>query len=517
MPALPFIDPISRSDSAESMENSIVRTAFVDSVEESSTVYVEESLQNFLERSKDYSESGPSIASSDVTVVATKNLTGDTFDLLGNTGIPEKEVKNQDDHVKVTETKSKRRENIVLEEPEASLPSCSSALSLTPKQLSEIFFAFEGAKNLWPCRKNEEDPRNDTSDLVEVKDEIAEAEFDDNKENPVINDKSTFVKIPARSVTDEMRNPLRMTGINNNNGNSNKQPTSDSLKNECAALKKIIKVDASSIFKLKKALDSLREMNSKKDVELQRLRRELMATRLSLENVTKERDVGVKRHQDLADINKTLEEEISFLSSLREELENREAERKDFEINATTEMDELKTANELLISRIAELEEVIDNPDPESVSSGSDGKVCSLPEEREQTSVVKPSIVDDADSKTSNKEGESPKDTAPSHWKINGLDDVAKMLIDISIRLDAVEKRNKVVDSTPNTRPGTPPASFDDGSSYTSSNGIEVAYSSNVKPRVGEKILLEESKKKSSWCCDSGCNPWESTNFGADD
>jgi hypothetical protein len=201
-----------------------------------------------------------------------------------------------------------------IEEPEETHPSCN--VSLTPKQLAEIFFAFGG--------RNTESDKNNTASPPPPP-----------PPPPKLKSEKTAAAAPPKSSKEE-----------------NWKPRLESLETECVALKKIIKVDSSNLLKLKRAIEAQRQLIAKRDLQLQNKQIELQITGERLEDIRKERDMFRERESDLLEAMEILKHEVDKLSRSEQfDIQEYEAEKK--------ELDDLKTENQRFASQIVEHEVAI--------------------------------------------------------------------------------------------------------------------------------------------------------------
>ena len=529
----PSVETISRSNSSDSLEN-VVRTLFVES--HGLDEFVHRELGDFLDRTKD-SNYEASTASSDMTVVAAMNLTGgrpEDAAMDRSSTIAEMEDQCSSPKSVKGQFQLKEDENMAMEEPEVSLPSCS-ALSLTPKQLADIFFAFE-AKHLWPGRRKEENSVTTPADLTltEVQEESVEIPYEDSKENQLSQTYSNLVKASDIYTNAEARQPLKATPLNTR---STARLKPDKHAKQSTPAKKLVKVDASSIVKLKESLENLRQMSSKKDIELKNLRRELMATRISLVNVAKERDANAKRHIDMEETIGVLKEEISKQSLLRNEYEEMKAAQQKIESQAAETVENLKVENQQLCSEVEELKEQLEliqaTPVVDDVID-----VESFPFMEERDPVPKDDGATDAQDNASMSSGcaqlheESAKNECLEPHGNRGVDDLANMLLDISARLAALEQNQSrsMLDGSQDSAEQSSASGDHSRQEWTESyieekdlsllveregqknhsfvsDSIEVPYSKSTHAQDSNKVHVSESESNGGWCCDIGCNP----------
>ena len=112
-------------------------------VEDKKRTFVE-NLDKVVQDKKRLFGSDISITSSDVTVVASWNLSPKNTQDQEEWDGSDKEDDDDDDAVSIQQ-ETQREPRILLEDPEEQPVSCNGALSLTPKQLAEMFLVFEGA------------------------------------------------------------------------------------------------------------------------------------------------------------------------------------------------------------------------------------------------------------------------------------------------------------------------------------------------------------------------------------
>jgi hypothetical protein len=204
-----------------------------------------------------------------------------------------------------------------VEEPEETQPSCN--VNLTPKQLAEIFFAFEGARQMWPGGRNTESDENTTGPLPPP--------------SPP----------PSKSESEKAAAPISSKRSKENEW----KPRLESLEKECVALKKIIKVDSSNLFKLKRAIEAQRKLIAKRDFQLQNKHIDLQITGQRLEDMRKERDTFRERESDLLEAMEILKDEVDKLSR-SQQLAIRELETEKKELN------DPKTENQRFASQSVE-------------------------------------------------------------------------------------------------------------------------------------------------------------------
>ena len=328
--SIPSVAAVSHASSNDSVDDSsnVARALFAMYHEP----YIVENMQKLTgEEGQEVYGSEISITSSDATVLTwnlTPQMTSEEQDDDDDDSIIDNEENQQqtryvEDHQQTMFVEANQRPIFVeanqptmhVEEPEETQPSCN--VSLTPKQLAEIFFAFEGARQIWPRGRNTESDKNNTA--------------------------SPAPQAPPKSNSEKIAAAVSPKSSEENNW----KPRLESLEKECLALKKIIKVDSSNLFKLKRAIEAQRDLIAKRDLQLQNKQIELQITGQRLEDIRKERDMFRERESDLLEAMDILKDEVDRLSRSQQfDIRESEAEKK--------ELDDLTAENQRFASQIVE-------------------------------------------------------------------------------------------------------------------------------------------------------------------
>jgi hypothetical protein len=355
--SIPSVAAVSHASSNDSVDesNNVARALFAMYHEP----YVVENMQKLTEEEgQEVYGSEISITSSDATVV-TWNLTpqrtseeqddddDDDDDSIIDNEENQQQTRYVEEHEQTMFVEANQQPVFVeakqptmhFEEPEETQPSCN--VSLTPKQMAEIFFAFEGARQIWPGGRNTESDKNKTASPVAP---------------------------PPPSPPESKSEKIAATVSPQSSRENNLKPRLESLEKECLALKKIIKVDSSNLFKLKRAIEAQKELIAKRDLQLENKQIELQITGQRLDDIRKERDMFRERESDLLEAMDILKDEVDRLSRSQQcDIRESEAEKK--------ESDDLKTENQRFASQIvvhevaiAEVRSVLQQKESESES-----------------------------------------------------------------------------------------------------------------------------------------------------
>jgi len=239
-----------------------------------------------------------SITSSETTAVVTRNLT------LKDTNDAEEDGQfttlSKDCHAKQTNvpSESSNQAMVVYEEPPEESRTCISALSLTPKQLAEIFLSFERARKIWPMMQSV------------------------SKDNTVESPASSPTKKETVSNEDAEKSPTFSPKRENQESSSPMKVESstsraESLEIECLALKQIIQDDSSKMVNLRRAMEAQRELNTLKDIEIEDRQAELQHSEERLDLLSREKATLQEREAELEETIRILKEELDFLSKTK--------------------------------------------------------------------------------------------------------------------------------------------------------------------------------------------------------
>ena len=265
-PALAEISQVSSTDDSDDDDDIVKRTLVVDeSPLMTNQLGVVENIQQ-LDKDKPVFGSEISMTSSDATVVASWNLSPDMDEI-------------EDDNI--YENKSHQKPEVYIEEPpeEQHIGSCNGGLNLTPKQLAEMLFFFDGAKKLWVSRSADEPTEKPASD------------------------------------------PLFQEELKGSNATKSSQEwkrRAETLEQQCATMKTIARVDSANLVKLKRTVEMQREINSKKDIELHAQKLKLQALGQRVETMTKEADIRRETELELLETIRVLKEEVDQMSKASE-------------------------------------------------------------------------------------------------------------------------------------------------------------------------------------------------------
>ena len=381
------------SSSPESEDiRTVTRTLFSD---KASTVRVAKDVVENIEEIADRDcqfECGVSTTSSDMTVVANRNLSAKTYiSETEETYLPSilngrnDEDDGNDDGVGLFPAKEYSRgltpNRLVFEDPPEATTACNNPLSLTPKQLADIFLAFEGAQRIWP-------PKASRSEEEEL-----------------------------GSTDSATKSPTRSDGWTQR---------AESLERECISLKKIIRDDSSKLLNLRSALEAQRELNSMKHVELAEKSVELQIAEERVLALRREKEEFRERESELVETINILKSEVDTLTRFKSTIEaSKEEDDEDQSLaSQLMEMEQMKSKIEFSSMRISEQETIITEL-RRSVES-KEAENCQL-----QKDLV--TLQEKRDIEDSVCLGQLCGDGTVSH----GL---AVMLVDISTRLTAVEK-----------------------------------------------------------------------------
>jgi hypothetical protein len=280
------VPSLAETSFASSQEgDDVTRALFVN---DESKPFPKEVVENIQKISEDHVErqvygTDISITSSETTAIATWNLSPENAsDDLVNDGrfpvvVQEPSILGDREH---TTNTNNRQSPIIIEVPPEESPSCNGALSLTPRQLAEIFLAFEGARSFWPLRQNKSG--------------------ENGTETPASSPPTKKEETPQ-----SISSPLREDGW---------MPRAETLKKECTELKKIMQDDSSKLLNLKRAMEAQRELNALKEIEIEDGQLELEISEDRLEALRREKEVFRERESELVETIRILKEEVDKLT-----------------------------------------------------------------------------------------------------------------------------------------------------------------------------------------------------------
>jgi hypothetical protein len=282
-------------------------------------------VENIFKLSQDRDESrevygsgGISITSSETTVIPIWNLSPPkNVSEDGSFPTAKKEAPTPTPP-KEDESSSKAAASpLIFEEPPKESPSCNGALSLTPRQLAEIFMAFE-ARHIWPVKTP---PKEETT-------------AQEQKETT------------APDATTTPTRPIRQDGW---------MQRAESLGKECAALKKIIQDDSFKLLNLKRAMEAQRELNSLKEMEIEDKQIELQIAEDRLEALKREKEVSRERESELVETIRILKTEVDKLTRYKAMVECQPTS-SEASLYAQAEYQDLSADLQLFSSQTAEQE-----------------------------------------------------------------------------------------------------------------------------------------------------------------
>ena len=222
-----------------------------------------------------------SFTSSETTVVASRNLSvldseeeGGYFPTIQSTGTPVRvDLPSNDTRSTPFDIfdapRGQRSPEMVEEDPPEQVASCNGALSLTPRQLAEIFVAFQGGRKRWSSRSKE-----------------------------------TTEHTPDASPDADR------------SGGSPSSPRGELLLRECDALKKIIQNDSTTIVNLKRAMEAQREMMTLQGIENEDRDVELKIAQERIDALKKEKELMREREEELLQTIQILKIEVDKLSTV---------------------------------------------------------------------------------------------------------------------------------------------------------------------------------------------------------
>jgi hypothetical protein len=365
-------------------------------------------VENIFKLSQDRDESREvygsgsiSITSSETTVIPTWNLSPPkniydegsfpTAKKVVPTPTPPKEDESS--------SKAAAASPLVFEEPPKESLSCNGALSLTPRQLAEIFMAFE-ARHIWPAKTA---PKEETA----AKDQ-----------------KETTAQVDAMITP---TSPIRQDGW---------MPRAESLGKECAALKKIIQDDSFKLLNLKRAMEAQHELNSLKEMEIEDKQIELQIAEDRLEALKREKEESRERESELVETIRILKTEVDKLTRYKAMVEcqppsseaslHDEAEYQD--LSADLQLFSSQTVEQELT--IVELRTTIDKKEKENQRLRTDIEDLQKRLEEQSKAGANSNLADDE---------EAIRKGTPT--------ELGEFLQNISKRLEAVEKEKEQTES----------------------------------------------------------------------
>jgi uncharacterized coiled-coil protein SlyX len=296
-----------------------------------------------------------------------------------------------------------RKSPTIVEEPPEEAASCNGALSLTPRQLADIFLAFE-ARTIWPMKQKESE-------------EIS-------TETPAT---------PPSNKAEETDQPRPM--------NPSRKDASDhreeSLGRECAALKRIIQNDSSKLLNLKRAMEAQRELNTLKEIEIDDRQLELQIADQRIEALKREKELFRERESELVETIRILKEEVDKLSRYKCTNEAEKARNNENEeaLLDESEFHDLEVDIQLFSSQIVEQELAI-------------AELRSTVEEKSQENQELKNQLKSLQAKLGEMENEITKLSSKANSSSTELpSDLGKIIENISKRLEAVEKEKHQAES----------------------------------------------------------------------
>ncbi|CAJ1942038.1 unnamed protein product [Cylindrotheca closterium] len=186
-----------------------------------------------------------------------------------------------------------KKPSIIMEDPPEDTVTCNrAAMSMTPKQLTEIFNSFDGNKTIWSMREqySAQDP-NDTS-----------------KEEA------------SNSPTSMAAETVRSTAARWMDG---WMPQNEDLVRELEALKEVLEDNSNKMLNLREAVETQRALNALKEVEIEDKEQELQATRTELEDLAHQKELFIEREQELLETIEELTDRVDDLIEKNCNAENR--------------------------------------------------------------------------------------------------------------------------------------------------------------------------------------------------
>ena len=326
----------------------------------------------------------------------------------------------------------------VMEDPPKDLASCNQALKMTPRQLSDMFLALEGkSKTLWPTASRQENSLKGSSTFG--------------------SDRSTASRWidgwMSQTETLEKENKPLTTVVE-----EDLSPRNESLKEHSQTLKAIVEENSIKLLSLQQAIDTQRQLNALKEIEIGDKEKELVVAKKLLKSLTEEKEAFHDRKEDLVDTIKILKTEIKNLTirnaemdeiRLMEQEEEREAwktqvHEQELVINVLRKtVEEKEQENLSLVGRLADYEnnrlpesEEEDNPGNER----SEGCICQGGEGDQPVSLTSetPWVVN-LDPEATCCQGNLPSETQYKQPSAETSSELLEMVSSISKRLEAVE------------------------------------------------------------------------------
>lgn len=214
----------------------------------------------------------------------------------------EKVMDKENDHFKANQIKPP---SVVVEEPPEETTSCNSALNLTPVQLAEIFLAF-GQSARQRYQGSGKTGKSPTETCPEATSPIKVVKS--TSEDPLM-------VSPPHIMTSS---PLSESSSGSyKSQNSSGYSRVRSLERECDTLKVNTQRDAYKLLSLQHAVDTQKQLNSLKEVEIVDKQTELQISEQRVVTLQKEHEDYIERETELVETIEILKNELDKMTTLK--------------------------------------------------------------------------------------------------------------------------------------------------------------------------------------------------------
>ncbi|KAL3932097.1 MAG: hypothetical protein SGBAC_011010 [Bacillariaceae sp.] len=188
-----------------------------------------------------------------------------------------------------------KKPSIIMEDPPKNPVTCNqAAMSMTPKQLTEIFNSFDGNNAIWSMREQYSAAAQDPNDATK----------EETSASPTAIAAETVRSTAAR---------LMEWGM----------PQNEDLEREHETLKEVLEDNSNKLLNLREAVETQRALNALKEVEIEDKEKELQAMKTKLEDLTHQKELFVEREQELLETIEELSDRLDDLIEKNCNTENR--------------------------------------------------------------------------------------------------------------------------------------------------------------------------------------------------
>ena len=348
---------------------------------------------------------------------------------------------------------------IVVEDPPKDFTTCNQALKMTPKQISDMFQAIEGKRNtLWPTASRQDNALKGSSTFgsdcskasrwIEGWIPQSDALEKENKPPEVMKEED--------NLKDAMKSGFDLSA----SWIEGWMPQKATEINQKPELTSIMKENSITLLSLKQAVETQRELNALKEIEIEEKEKDLLLAKQVLKALTKEKEGFKEREEDLLDTIEILKSEIENFTIRNAELEEArmmelQAEREDWKVQVHQQelvIMELRKAIEEKEQENLTLREEVKKLEDKRLLNEED--VCEqeiedlkLEEEKGHIDLTSetPCAVD-SNAVDLQSEKLSPSERPKSTEKAEASSELREIVVSISKRLEAVELELEAVE-----------------------------------------------------------------------